>query len=102
MGERESTGRGPFTVTESDCKPAPCRLRINAVADDRGFVALEASGSDDLQKRGAGPGAAGRRLMKIVQRDNADTGEARARNPWRRIGVGARRWLTAPSGREQL
>ena len=47
MGERQSTSRGAFAVTESDCKHAPCRLRINAVADDRGFVALEASGSDD-------------------------------------------------------
>ena len=25
----------------------PCRLRINAVANDRRFVALKASGSDD-------------------------------------------------------
>ena len=47
MGERQFTSRGPFAVTESDCKHAPCRLRINAVADDRGFVALKASGSDD-------------------------------------------------------
>ena len=47
MGERQFTSRGPFAVTESDCKHASCRLRINAVADDRGFVALEASGSDD-------------------------------------------------------
>ena len=47
MGERQFTSRGPFAVTESDCKHAPRRLRINAVADDRGFVALKASGSDD-------------------------------------------------------
>ena len=41
MGERQSTSSGPFAVTESDCKHAPCRLRINAVADGRRFVALE-------------------------------------------------------------
>lgn len=51
MGERQSTGRGLFAVTESDRKHAACRLRINAVADDRGFVALEASGSDETEQR---------------------------------------------------
>ena len=46
MGERESTNGGPFAVTEAECKHAPCRLRINAVADGRRFVAFGASGSD--------------------------------------------------------
>ena len=50
MGERQTTSRGPFAVTESDCKHAPCRLRINAVGDDRRFVALAASGSDDFHE----------------------------------------------------
>jgi hypothetical protein len=43
--------RGLFAVTESDDKHAPCRVPINAVADDRSFVALQASGSDELQQR---------------------------------------------------
>ncbi len=45
MGERQSTSSGAFAVTESDCKHARCCLRINAVANDRRFVALEAGGS---------------------------------------------------------
>ena len=36
------------------------------------------------QPRGHGPGP----LVKIVQRDNADTEELRARNPWRSISAG--------------
>ena len=47
MGERQSTSSDPFAVTESDCKHAPCRLRIDAVANDRRFVALEASGTNE-------------------------------------------------------
>ena len=48
MGERHSSIRGLFAVTESGDKHAPCRLPINAVADDRSFVAFQTSGSDDL------------------------------------------------------
>jgi hypothetical protein len=51
MGERHSSIRGLFAVTESGGKHAPCCLPINAVADDRSFVALQASGSDDMQER---------------------------------------------------
>ena len=51
MGERESTNGGPSAVTEAECKHAPCRLRINAVADGRRFVAFGASGSDERQQR---------------------------------------------------
>ncbi|MGP0034601.1 MAG: hypothetical protein ACLP4R_08540, partial [Solirubrobacteraceae bacterium] len=65
------TSRGPFAVTESDCKHAPCRLRINAVADDRGFVALKASGSDETRVRAdAEP-----RLLQ--PRDDAEAGCAK-------------------------
>jgi hypothetical protein len=29
------------------------------------------------------------KLVDLVQRDNANTGETRARNPWRSVSVGA-------------
>jgi hypothetical protein len=67
MRERQSTSRGPFAVTESDCKHARCRLRINAVADDRRFVALEASGSDDLYESQASRVMTDTRLLEIVR-----------------------------------
>ncbi len=51
-GERQPRSRGPFAVTESDCYHSACRLRINAVADDRRFVALEAAGSDESEQSG--------------------------------------------------
>ena len=47
MGGRQFTSPRPICRTESDCRHPPCRLCINAVADDRGFVALKASGSDE-------------------------------------------------------
>ena len=47
-----SSIRGLFAGTESGGKHAACRPRINAIADDRSFVALQASGSADTQQRG--------------------------------------------------
>ena len=68
MGERQSTSSGPFAVTESDCKHAPCRLRINAVANDRRFVALEASGTDETRNPRGGADRIDPTLLRFVHR----------------------------------
>ena len=52
-----SSIRGLFAGTESGGKHAACRPRINAIADDRSFVALQASGSADTQQRGRAVGS---------------------------------------------
>ena len=49
VGGRQSTGRVTFAITESDCKHSRCPIHINAVADDRRFAALHASGSDEFR-----------------------------------------------------
>jgi hypothetical protein len=49
IGERDSAGRGMFAVTKSDGKHAPARIPTNAAADERPFVAVQASGSDESE-----------------------------------------------------
>jgi hypothetical protein len=53
-------------VTESGGEHATLRLPINAVADDRSFVTLQASGSDEREQSWRRPAAAGRRGLVFV------------------------------------